>query len=365
MSFEWVGGLAISVGACAALYALCRAYRKSTWLYGSPSAAPTDIDRPSGYRAPSETPLGAYHAAYLVNPTVQPGLVAGHPLIAEGVIRLEQELSAPRACPGQPKPGLDPFQQAAADQARGVPLHSLTVALSKQIAPTVAAEVEGTRVQCPAGGRGLPRAATRALWLMAVGASSLILGLGGGWGWLSACAIELAYRADRARGFAPGLSLSEAGWLACRQLEWDLDRRCEGTAPDDYPVSDVALYLALKPLPHGRIPKLDWHFVYVPGPESEPGATTSIGPRLSNADSAAARRTNRRRMALVYTAGFVVLFGCLYASLRYGFASQSWVYWLNGSLCVVALAFSAIRIRLRKWTGYIRDSGALLPTGHR
>lgn len=328
------------------VWIVCYFYKRTSWIYGAPSVAPPKrpIPVPPGEQQPLE--LDAYHIAYLKDSRDYPGAVTVLPLVGDGTVRLNDG----RATPGPRHANLNSYEEAALALSRGVPPAAVANGLSGQLAPTLARQLEGSRVQCPEGARGLPHAASCALWMGTIGVGIAIVGVCGASGLLSIMVVTAAWGADLSHHFSSTVSLSEAGSKVCREIEWKLDRRCDRRDGPDYPRTDVALYLALKRFTEHSPPKPGTFFHHLAGPADNAYLDTTLGPKLTAEERNAARRTNRWRKALVLTLGLTVLVSGVLASLAYGFREALWIHGLNGALMLGTLTLAAFDYRYYRRT---------------
>ncbi|MCR9164087.1 MAG: hypothetical protein ACE37F_01695 [Nannocystaceae bacterium] len=171
------------------------------------------------------------------------------------------------------------------------------------------------------------------------------------------------FRAHRERSLAPSTTLSAAGWEVLSEQGRLLDARLRGKATSEYSAEEVAWYVALKPLPHLRLPGLDHHFVPLLGDANPTGQAVELGRVLSEEESAAAQRTNSFRKTLLGVGGLLALLVGL-ASLR--FATGSFILWANvGVVAVVALRVGIGAFLINRWDSHLRESGTFLPKGEK
>lgn len=314
--------------------AIARMYRTSPAVLGAPTTLPPPQGAAPGYRDESSPALSPYHAAHLINPRILPGLVALGPLFSQGVLGVDRGRN--RLTAGGETASLDRFQQLATEQAVGFQAWPVSRSLSTQVGRSLEEELRGTALQSPTGGRGVPAAANACLWLTALGLAATLVSVAGPWGGVaSSLVLVAAFRAHRYRSLARGMSLSRAGWEVLREQERVLDQRIVGLEGDEFEPEDVAWYVALKPVPYSRLPGLDDRFVQQRIGEEPVGIPLELGPKLTEEELEAAKKTNRRRSLGLWATGVLIL--GLGASSVFAI-DPSPLFWLNvGITAVVGL----------------------------
>ncbi len=317
-----------------------RVYRETHRIYGIPASGEAPAETEGSYRVEPPRTFSPYHAAYLINPAVLPGTVALAPLFSMGVLSID--LSTRRIVHGRATPPLDPFQSRAREQAHGVHSDELVRTLSTQMRAELAEDLRGSALQAPGDAPSVPRAATGALWLACAGLCAAALGLGGVFGGgVSAILLVATYRAHRKRSIAPNVSLSVAGAQALRQCERQLDARIRGQEGEDYSPEDIAWYVALKPLPYGRLPGLDSHFCPIVEDAPADGPTPSLGDKMPKAKLRNAALANRFRAFLVLGLGAAV---CTVGLAILSRAPSSAIVWINGGLAGVVAVWGSVGV---------------------
>ncbi|MCR9164088.1 MAG: hypothetical protein ACE37F_01690 [Nannocystaceae bacterium] len=352
----------IVLAACLVVFgiAVAQVYRKSLFILGAPTLPAERGANATNYRRDPPKPLTPLHAAYLVNPSILPGMVILAPLVASGALGGDRRSG--RLLPGDPAAGLDKHQRAALEQAPNCHMEFVARSLSTQMASELASDLRDSALQCPEGARGVPQAATLCLWSVATSLSLVGLTLAGPWGGLvSTLVLLVAYRAHRYRGFAPAMTLSEAGHAVLREQERRLDERLREKSGTQYSTEEVAWYVALKPLPYFRLPGVDENFAPILGDERPTGQDVELGGTLSEAQQRSACRVNRIRKGLLWTVGIAALLVAL-SSLQH--LALSAIFWINVTLVFATLLRICIGLYLiRNWDGHLRESGAFLPDG--